>query len=294
MTWVIGASTVLGYGIMLSDVCITFTLPDGTTRPKDCLRKIFPVCHGLAAGFAGSVNLGFAMLRDLYLFTKANPKIEKTPEWITENWCSRARLLFNNAVLSGCNQSVGLLLVGTHPSVDLGIPGLAQSFVIKMESPNFSPTIITGPEKILSIGCGSGVEEYTSILKDMSEDEGWFDLVRMEEGGAGGLGIALGVLIASAIKDQPVPGISQHCHLTLIDRNVIKVHELNRIDFTEDGKEIEVKMPTVATTMPEFEELCRNLDFTIETATACYRLPALHLIDSSSSFVARNLLFRVP
>ena len=58
MTWIIGAAAIAGYAVGISDVRVT--LADG--REMDCLQKFYPMSRFIAAGFAGSVRIGFAML----------------------------------------------------------------------------------------------------------------------------------------------------------------------------------------------------------------------------------------
>jgi len=57
MTWAAAASTIFGYGALYSDVQVTFR--DGNT--KDLLQKAYPVSNFIAAGFAGSVRIGFKL-----------------------------------------------------------------------------------------------------------------------------------------------------------------------------------------------------------------------------------------
>ena len=61
MTCVVAASTIWGYGALYSDVQVT--LSDGSTR--DMLRKAYPVANVIAAGFAGSVRIGFSLIQSL-------------------------------------------------------------------------------------------------------------------------------------------------------------------------------------------------------------------------------------
>ena len=58
MTWIVGAAAMAGYAVGISDVRVTFA--DG--RESDCLQKLYPMSRFIAAGFAGSVRIGFAML----------------------------------------------------------------------------------------------------------------------------------------------------------------------------------------------------------------------------------------
>ena len=55
---------MFGYGALYSDVQVTF--PDGST--KDLLQKAYPLSNFIAAGFAGSVRIGFMLLDSLSQF----------------------------------------------------------------------------------------------------------------------------------------------------------------------------------------------------------------------------------
>jgi hypothetical protein len=62
MTWVFGTATeFFGTAICVSDIQVT--LPDDEV--VDCLQKVYPLAQNVVAGFAGDVELGFAMLEDL-------------------------------------------------------------------------------------------------------------------------------------------------------------------------------------------------------------------------------------
>jgi hypothetical protein len=61
MTWVIGASSIWGSGVMLSDVRVTFA----NGREVDLIKKAFPVGRFICAGFAGSVQIGFQLIDHL-------------------------------------------------------------------------------------------------------------------------------------------------------------------------------------------------------------------------------------
>ena len=63
MTWVVGAPSVFGYGALYSDVQVTFA--DGNTR--DLVQKAYPLSNFIAAGFAGSVRVGFMLLQSRWI-----------------------------------------------------------------------------------------------------------------------------------------------------------------------------------------------------------------------------------
>jgi hypothetical protein len=56
--------TVFGYGALYSDVQVTFR--DGGT--KHLLQEAYPLSNFIAAGFAGSVHIGFMLLDSLHRF----------------------------------------------------------------------------------------------------------------------------------------------------------------------------------------------------------------------------------
>jgi hypothetical protein len=58
MTWVVGTPTMFGYCFGLSDICLT--LADETEVA--CLQEIHPVGRYVATGFAGDVEIEFAMI----------------------------------------------------------------------------------------------------------------------------------------------------------------------------------------------------------------------------------------
>src|SRR5437870_12835811 len=61
MTWIVGATSLYGYGALYSDVQVTFR--GGMTR--DLIQKAYPLSNFIAAGFSGSVRIGFHLLQSL-------------------------------------------------------------------------------------------------------------------------------------------------------------------------------------------------------------------------------------
>jgi hypothetical protein len=90
VTWVVGASSIFGYGTLYSDVQVTFR--DGTT--KDLVQKAYPLSNFIAAGFSGSVRLGFMLLQSLADFTQipegSGGKLAWDPVVVSRNWAPEA------------------------------------------------------------------------------------------------------------------------------------------------------------------------------------------------------------
>ena len=64
MTWIVGTPTMFGYAFCVSDIRVSW----GERNGLDCLQKIYPVGRDIAAGFSGSVELGFWCIADLRRF----------------------------------------------------------------------------------------------------------------------------------------------------------------------------------------------------------------------------------
>jgi ATP-dependent protease HslVU (ClpYQ) peptidase subunit len=62
MTWVVGEATAYGYSVLVSDSQISCS--NGTV-PGIGVQKTHQVGRSLAAGFAGSIKIGFALVEEL-------------------------------------------------------------------------------------------------------------------------------------------------------------------------------------------------------------------------------------
>src|ERR1041385_6728647 len=82
---------------MCSDVQVT--LHDGQT--KDLIQKAYPVGNFVAAGFSGSVRIGFSLIESLREFLALSPQEALTeawdPAWVFPNWAPIAKSIFDGA-----------------------------------------------------------------------------------------------------------------------------------------------------------------------------------------------------
>ena len=82
---------MFGYGFGISDVRVT--LGDGTE--VDCLQKLYSIGRHVAAGFAGSVIIGFAMIDELRrLAAYEDERMACDPLAIEKQWPDQARRIF--------------------------------------------------------------------------------------------------------------------------------------------------------------------------------------------------------
>jgi hypothetical protein len=260
---------MFGYGVIISDVCVSWTKADGSLYTKDCLQKIYPVGPSIVAGFAGSIDIGFALLKNLSQFLKL-PEDEKDvswiPEWVAENWKDKAKYVFSTFPLNLRKHGSEILMVGAHPDEDIGIPGFSRIYIVKMGSPNFAPTIVSSPQSILSIGSGSNIEEYKAAIENINKDGGW-PLIKLEAGNPGGWATALSMSLSFILRDHPKAGISDHLHVGLIKRDSYKMAVNDRIENIGSENQREFQMPKVAKSYSEFIRIARNINRRSENAT---------------------------
>jgi len=271
MTWVIATNVLLGYAVGISDIRITFGPPD-SRQERDCLQKIYSVGPDLAAGFAGSVEVGFAMIGSLQKALKLEDQsLAWDPRSIAEQWPSHARKIFNRYPAAQQQLGSQLILIGANPKENaLDAPAM-RTCVYSFSWPEFEP-VQARPHEVLSIGSGSNVTPYRQLLERYSSDHKFRNMLLMGESMAGGATTMFGSYVTNVVKDNPSPGVSPHLHLCLVRSGEVQVwpndysykgrwqaHSLGppaqnpRPDFADMER---FSMPTVATS---FEELCQIL-----------------------------------
>jgi hypothetical protein len=261
MTWVISANTMFGYGIIISDICVTS--PTKTTA--DIIRKVFPVCKYIGAGFAGNVCLGFKLIDDLkeFLFLKDRNKIWD-PLWVSENWYRRAKKIYLESNIN--NSGVHVLLNGVSPDIDVGIRGWAKVYTIILRSPDFLPEIYTDGFGIYSIGSGSYIEIYKNELKNAFKEIG--TMLPAEANNPGGYGRMLLTNFSQFLIQYPVEGISKHIHLLEIQRGSIQLFKSDHINYLKNNQKVEVFMPKIATNWNELLLLFKDQEL-IQSELTC-------------------------
>lgn len=284
MTWIVGAPSMFGYGIGISDVRVT--LADGSER--DCLQKIYPVGRFIAAGFAGSVRIGFAMLETL---TALLQNEDETRAWdplaVAEWWPEDARRVFAQFPEEQSGQS-HLMLISTHPTEHSGNPDWPRAYVHTFKSPNFD-AVCTPPGKVSAIGCGEWIEPCREAVESLCNDhEAMVSVMRGEQGIPGGMGTMLGTHLTFLLKRIQPRGISSHLHYCWVYRGKIIIRANDHTTFgprwssfeagsgvnrelgveqstTREGG-VDFRMPTLAST---WDELVRMLNAQGATASGC-------------------------
>ena len=275
MTWVIGASSIFGYGAIMSDVRITFS--DGTER--DILQKAYPLGPYIIGGFAGSVKVGFELLHSLKYGlvppTSAGPP-GSTWTWdpvdVAHEWRPIAKSIFENADKGEQACQSHILLVGiSHEDLEsdaVKAPSViqrARAMIIRMMSPDFEPLVTRNQLSVEHIGSGAYVDKYVDLMKS------YFDpmsgTLQAETAAFGMWPKMLAGGVRRIVSDDPVSGISPHVHI-LVCRSGQMFMMTNDTRIVPTGKEpIEFKMPKVAQSYSEFLAMCRAAG----TNAACAR-----------------------
>lgn len=152
MTWVIGGSSIFGYGMLLSDVRVTF----GDSSEKDIVQKAYGLGPYIVGGFAGSVRLGFQLLESLGQLLVVPPGVTEPgayePVEVVQHWQATAADVFAKTDKVEQAAHSHILLVGISHEIDpktAQIPNAVhrpRAFIIKMMSPFFEPIITRRPQ----------------------------------------------------------------------------------------------------------------------------------------------------
>jgi len=261
MTWIVGAAAPLGYAVGISDIRVTFR--DGSDR--DCLQKIYPMARFIAAGFAGSVRTGFAMLESsAHLLRDAPDGSAFFPQEVVDCFSPLARDVFPSFPPDERAWHSHLMLLAAHPTEDVGIPGYARCSVHILKSLDFVPNIVPIGQ-VVSIGSGSVFPPYQEVVASFSSN--LMSLMQMEVAGIGASSVLLSMAMQKTIERNPSPGISSHAHICLVYRGVVDVRPNNCDQYPQSGEKIEFRMPQVATSWSEFTQMVSGESHSAEGAT---------------------------
>jgi hypothetical protein len=236
---------------------VRVTFRDGTTR--DVIQKAYPLSNFLAAGFAGSVRIGFDLLSTLTECLRMPPEAIRTtawePCWVAEKWAPVAKSIFDKHSEIEKAQGSQLLMVGASPAESCGLG--AKIYFARFVSPNFRPNIMSRAVKICSIGSGAAQKEYKLRLKPLFRLTS--GILKAEIMHPSGWGRQLGFSISRVLTDLPRVGISPHIHVLIVRRGQNILVETNDENiYPPDGSRIEFRMPQVANGYDEFLDFANS------------------------------------
>ena len=262
MTWVVGASSILGYGVMISDVRITFA--DGTQ--SDMLRKVYPMGPWMLAGFAGSVRVGMTLLDSLQRSLEAIIPPDRrdghsfvfNPDAIAEQWGPHAADIF--ARMPQEEQALGsqILLVGVNnPPPANPLPPNARQLphvhIIKFSWPHFEPQPAEERWTAQHIGSGANIDRFVRVVGEFFQLENG---TLQAEITPGGWGTMLGHSIGRIVQQNPVDGIGAYVNIDTCYLGGLYKGNNNHRTFPPDGTIINFEMPRIAENYEEFLAMC--------------------------------------
>lgn len=252
VSWVIGASSILGTGALVSDTRVRFA--GGTTA--ELLRKAYVVGNYIAAGFAGSVQIGFQMVANL-TDALAVPKEMADNCWdlrlVASQWAPAAQRIFRQA--SESEQALGcqLVLVGASPAGQRGSP-FPRIDVARLAAPEFMPRFSSGLS-VRHVGRGDRVVQYRRSVRSLfrlgasirqAHVIGLHEWARQ---------LAFGVTIGA--RKQLQTSVSDHLHVIGVRLGDHAVYTNDMTTYAGEGPPMVLKMPPVAHTWEQFATLAR-------------------------------------
>lgn len=246
MSWVIGGGTLLGYGVMISDVRVSWL---GNGYIQDCLQKIYPLSNSLFCGFCGSVKLGFLLLEDLRGFLNLSDEEVRGaawyPDWVAENWLPRAKKIFAKAPKDEQDLRSEIILTGVSPDEVFGQIGAAKIYTAVLKSPDFALQIIKSGNEFLTIGGGCGVEIYKQQIE------------KIQVAIPANYGKILLGAISEVIRNNPQKNISKNLQIALIKKGQYSFGDNDTTIYYHNGEVVDIKIPFIAKSYPEFLELIK-------------------------------------
>jgi hypothetical protein len=239
-----------GYAAAIADVRVSF--PDGSVL--DCVRKVHAVGPDIAAGFSGSVRFGFWTIEDLVAALGRPPANHAwIPGRVIWRWYRRARRAFAGAPAEEQALGSSVMLLGVSPSGYLGLPMFPRPTVAVLRSPGFEPTFVD-VNKAAAIGSGTAIEIYMGRLSELF---GVSPLFQLESVGSGASMAAITHVVHRTIAQHPAASVSPYLHLCVVRRGGVTITNNDAPTFFSDGRREDLRMPPVAATWDEFENLCR-------------------------------------
>jgi hypothetical protein len=257
MTWVIGTSSIASQAVLISDVQVKFA----TGEYRDLLQKAYMISNHVAAGFAGSVKIGFSLLDSLSVHLRISEEQKSTyawnPRWIADTWPKIARATFLKHHETERKLGAALLIVAISPTEDRGVAEFPKVFLIRCNSPDFKPGIITRGFQSCSIGSGAGVQKYKSALNQLCRMQSGSH--QAEVGKPFGWADTLCFALSRTAIENQVAGVSSHFNLLAFNRSAPPfITNSDHNTYSKDGtSKIEHRMPSVAQSYSEFQSMCQ-------------------------------------
>lgn len=261
MTWVLGSGTPFGYAALISDTRVSFG-NDGPTA--DILQKVHPVGSIMIAGFAGSVELGFAMIEDMQASLKIPDGNIWYPRIAVHRWYRRGRRIFSQAPFPLKDLGCSLLFAGISPDKNGDAPW-QKTHCIRMASPDFEPEEVpNGSWRSI----GSGKHHTWAKSFDRSFEESFNDFAMGEMGMRGGLALSVSTSLSGVLRRIPMRSVGEATVTAIADSQGVKIQGQREIRDIGTPDERVIEPSDLACTWNQFQTKVRGLDFNTAQAIA--------------------------
>ena len=261
MTWVVAGNTAF-FPLMAGDVCVSFPTAGGVIE-RDCLLKIYSMAPNIVAGFAGSVRAGLLVLGTIQSQLHAD-QLYSLPR-AAHSWMPRLmRRVFRALPEHERAQHCQVLMMGAHPELESGYPGVPRSHVVRFVSPEFAPEVSI-ERKFIGIGSGADVEAYRTAAEEVL---GGYFLERAIQAGWHAPAQHLADHLHRTVGQAPRSGVSRHFVYATVSRGGALIAPHTYTIHAQDGQETPVGPPPIARGYPEFIAYCRANGLAAAAATA--------------------------
>ena len=263
MTWVVAGNGLI-YPFIAGDVRVRFRFADGNTVEHDCLQKIHPVARNVLCGLAGSVYGGFAILHVIRGHLHADHWYSLPELTYQRFWLPRLmRWVFRGLPQSERRLGAEVLLVGAHPRLTRGFPGVARCDTIRFRSPRFEPEETVG-NQCLGIGSGEAVEHYREVATDASTSDA---VIRVSTVGLEAPAQLMASTLHLTVRENPFPGVSEwFLYGTVSPRELV----IRPWQYEERGPAgtRQHRVPPLVQSYPEFVQYCGGARLPADAAVA--------------------------
>ncbi len=251
MTWVVGA-TSQSRGVLVSDVRVTFA----DASKADMLQKSFLIANYLAAGFAGSVRIGFDLISGLRSLIPEEGIIGRhacDPVEVAKVFTPMAQAIFSQAPSHEQKNNASILIVGVSPIENMGAPQFPKVYLIRMIAPQFIPRLFNQGLAMTSIGSGSRVTEYKAALRPLFRNSSGIHSAHMT--GIHGWAETLGFSVTSLVRRSQTSEFSECLHITGVALGDMVQVNNNTTTYPRVGSPVVLRMPPVAGSWAEFDAM---------------------------------------
>jgi hypothetical protein len=246
MTLVVGITFSHFGGALLSDTRVTFA--SGPTR--DMIRKSYSIGRCMAAGFAGSVAIGFDLVHSLTMNLQLPANASNNvwdPAWVAREWSPIAKAIFDQAPEAEGKHGSSILMVGVDPKG-------SGARLIRLSAPTFKPQFLRQGVRMCSIGTGSRDRRI------MREVRRYVDMRTTPAGLLqGGIALWAGSLadyVGNESGTHLGSDVGRHFHVLTVEARGFSLHASGRESFV-DWQDEPINLDPMPAVAESFRQFCQ-------------------------------------